>query len=213
MHDMCLMEELVPSIGTSVPSPSLLAVVISQSDATLQNVGRHFSDAVDASPSDKEFDMDFDNPLDFRDESNVICKTHLISITDDGKIWNWLLTSEGAMDDSINASDAENVTESSKLPVLSSSDSMKGVAKQTDDVKIGKGYQSASTVNHDNLTLKVLHKTNGCLMIGLIFLCLFIYFINLNLDADQPCWSASSAFFNGDYVGGTISFFDSYFGK
>ncbi|KAK9055097.1 hypothetical protein SSX86_026177 [Deinandra increscens subsp. villosa] len=152
-HDMCMMEELVPSIGTSVPSPSLLAVVISQSDATLQNVSRHFSDANDTSYSDKGgFEMDFDNPLDFRDESNVICKTYLISISDDGKIWNWLLTSEGATDDVKDTPDAANVTESSKDPksdtrVLSSSDSMKDVTK---------GHPSASNLSQDKLTLNVL---------------------------------------------------------
>ncbi|KAF5805222.1 putative transcription factor WD40-like family [Helianthus annuus] len=149
---MCMMEELVPSIGTSVPSPSLLAVVISQSDSTLQNISKHFSDAYGTSFSDKESDMDFDNPLDFRDESNVICKTHLISISDDGKIWNWLLTSEGALDD---PKDTSDVTEASKAPVpvpdpksgtrvLSYSDSMKG-----------KGHLSASAISPDKLTLKI----------------------------------------------------------
>ncbi|KAL8206256.1 hypothetical protein R6Q57_009807 [Mikania cordata] len=162
VHDMCMMEELMPSLGTSVPSPSLLAVVISQSDATLQNVGKHFSDAHECSSHDKEFNMDFNNPLDFRDESNIISKTYLISISDDGKIWNWLLTSEGESDDTKDTSDAANGTEASKVPVLdpkadarvlSSSDSMKDVAKQTDDVKIGKGHPLVSTV--DKLTLKI----------------------------------------------------------
>ncbi|KAM0041104.1 putative transcription factor WD40-like family [Helianthus debilis subsp. tardiflorus] len=153
VHDMYMMEELVPSIGTSVPSPSLLAVVISQSDSTLQNISKHFSDAYGTSFSDKESDMDFDNPLDFRDESTVICKTHLISISDDGKIWNWLLTSEGALDDPKDTSDAATVTEASKAPVpvpdpksgtrvLSYSDSMKG-----------KGHLSA--VSPEKLTLKI----------------------------------------------------------
>ncbi|XP_076929183.1 uncharacterized protein LOC143593436 [Bidens hawaiensis] len=145
VHDMCMMEELVPSVGTSVPSPSLLAVVISQSDSTLQNISKHFSDVDGVSWSDKEFDMDFDNPLDFCDESNVICKTYLLSISDDGKIWNWLLTSEGATDDSKDESDVANVAESSKVPVLSSSDSM----------KLGKGYSSSSNISPEKLTLKI----------------------------------------------------------
>ncbi|KAI3781932.1 hypothetical protein L2E82_11960 [Cichorium intybus] len=98
VHEMCLIEDLTPSLGTSVPTPSALAVVISQSDSTLQNVGKHFSDEHHTSSSDQEFEMDFDNPFDFRDESNVICRTHFLSISDDGKIWNWLLTSEAPTD-------------------------------------------------------------------------------------------------------------------
>ncbi|KAM1529495.1 hypothetical protein ACFX1Z_018697 [Malus domestica] len=40
VHIMCSMEELMPSIGTSVPSLLVLALVISQSDSTLQNIGK-----------------------------------------------------------------------------------------------------------------------------------------------------------------------------
>ncbi|GKE70541.1 WD repeat-containing protein 11-like protein, partial [Tanacetum coccineum] len=47
VNEMCLMDELMPSIGTSGPSPSLFAVVISQADSTLQNVTKHFADAQD----------------------------------------------------------------------------------------------------------------------------------------------------------------------
>ncbi|KAM7511522.1 hypothetical protein LguiB_010397 [Lonicera macranthoides] len=96
VHVMCMMEELIPSIGTSVPSPSVLAVVISLSDSTLQNVHKHCSDS--DVPHACAVDMDFDNPFDFCDESNVISKTHLISISDDGKLWNWLLTAEATGD-------------------------------------------------------------------------------------------------------------------
>ena len=88
------MEELMPSIGSSVPTPSVLAVVISQSDSALQNIGKHFSNGHPTSSCDAEFDMDFDNPFDFRDDTHAICRTHFLSISDDGKIWNWLLTSE-----------------------------------------------------------------------------------------------------------------------
>ncbi|RVX11126.1 hypothetical protein CK203_013176 [Vitis vinifera] len=94
VHVMCTMEELMPSIGTPVPSPSILAVVICKSDSTLQCVGNLYSSGSCSS----SFDMDFDNPFDFCDESFYVSKTHLISISDDGKIWNWLLTSEGTED-------------------------------------------------------------------------------------------------------------------
>ncbi|XP_041006551.1 LOW QUALITY PROTEIN: WD repeat-containing protein 11-like [Juglans microcarpa x Juglans regia] len=92
IHIMCSMEELIPSIGTSVPSPSILAVIICQSDSTFQNVGKLYSDV----PHSSSPDVDFDTPFDFCDEPLLVSKTHLISISDDGKIWNWLLTAEGA---------------------------------------------------------------------------------------------------------------------
>ncbi|KAL0427142.1 UNVERIFIED_CONTAM: WD repeat-containing protein 11 [Sesamum latifolium] len=87
VHIMCSMDELMPSIGTTVPSPLVLAVAISQSDYMLQDI-RKLCLGTDS------FDMDFDNPFDFFDESPIISKTHLISISDDGKVWKWLLTAE-----------------------------------------------------------------------------------------------------------------------
>ncbi|XP_019452543.1 PREDICTED: WD repeat-containing protein 11-like isoform X1 [Lupinus angustifolius] len=91
VHIMCSMEELMPSIGTSVPSPSILSVLLCQSDSTIQNIGKSYSDV----PSSPYLREDFDNPFDFCDESTIVSKIHLISISDDGKIWNWLLTTEG----------------------------------------------------------------------------------------------------------------------
>ncbi|XP_043699328.1 WD repeat-containing protein 11-like isoform X2 [Telopea speciosissima] len=93
VHMMCSKEELLPSIGTTVPSPSVLAVVPSQSEATLQNVGKLYSDPHDAS----SLALDSDAPFDWHKHC-FVSKTYLISITDDGKIWNWLLTAEGAID-------------------------------------------------------------------------------------------------------------------
>ncbi|XP_071693152.1 uncharacterized protein [Rutidosis leptorrhynchoides] len=144
VHDMCMMEDIMPSIGTSVPSPSLLAVVISQSDATLQNVGRHFADANGNPSPDNEFNMDFDNPFDFRDESHIISKTYLLSISDDGKVWNWLLSSEGLTDNPKDTSNAVSDSKSDKRVL--SYDSLKDAAKVR---------PSASTVNQDKLTLKI----------------------------------------------------------
>lgn len=84
----------MPSIGTSVPSPSVLGVVLCESDSTLQTVAQLYSDV----PPSPYSDVDIDNPFDFGDDSLLISKTRLISISDDGKVWNWLLTSEGAWD-------------------------------------------------------------------------------------------------------------------
>ncbi|XP_020225694.1 WD repeat-containing protein 11 isoform X1 [Cajanus cajan] len=94
VHIMYSLEELMPSVGTSVPSPSILSVLLCQSDSTLQNIDKNYSDV----PSSPYLREDFDNPFDFCYESNIISKIHLISISDDGKIWSWLLTAEGHAD-------------------------------------------------------------------------------------------------------------------
>ncbi|KAL2929681.1 WD repeat-containing protein 11 [Bienertia sinuspersici] len=90
-YTICSTQELMPSVGSSVPSPSILAAVLCESDYALQNVGKLYSDV----PHTPFSDEDFDNPFDFCDESLPASKTHLISISDDGKVWNWLLTAEG----------------------------------------------------------------------------------------------------------------------
>lgn len=90
-YSICSTQELMPSVGTSVPSPSILAAVLCESDYALQNVGKIYSDV----PHTPFSDEDYDNPFDFCDESLPASKTHLISISDDGKVWNWLLTAEG----------------------------------------------------------------------------------------------------------------------
>ncbi|KAE8687454.1 WD repeat-containing protein 11-like isoform X2 [Hibiscus syriacus] len=89
IHVMCTMEELMPSIGSSVPSPSLLAVLLSQSESTLQNISKLYSDS-----SKDASDVDFDNPFEFCDDTLLVAKTRIISISDDGKLWSWILTAE-----------------------------------------------------------------------------------------------------------------------
>ncbi|XP_074269146.1 uncharacterized protein LOC141592404 isoform X1 [Silene latifolia] len=89
-YTMCATQELMPSVGTHVPSPAILAAVICQSDCALQDVNKIYSDV----PHTPFKDEDYDNPFDFCDESLPASKTHLISISDDGKVWNWLLTTE-----------------------------------------------------------------------------------------------------------------------
>lgn len=105
VYTICGMEELMPSIGTPVPSPSPLAVLISQSNSTLQNVGNICPYAA----QDTTSCVDFDNPFDFSDDSLVICKTFLVSLCDDGKVWKWLLTAEGVEDGALHNSDVVEV--------------------------------------------------------------------------------------------------------
>ncbi|VFQ67396.1 unnamed protein product [Cuscuta campestris] len=90
VYTISAMEELMPSLGSYVPPPSVLGVVICHSDAILQNISKLCSDGRESS------ELDFDNPFDFCDESLIISKTPLISISDDGKVWKWLLTAEGS---------------------------------------------------------------------------------------------------------------------
>lgn len=138
VHMMCTMEELIPSIGTTVPSPSILTVTISRLDSTLQNIGRIYSDIPSSSPNE-----DFDNPFDFSDDSLLVSKTHLISVSDDGKIWNWVVT-------------AENVGEVEKdanLATVADISKMKG--QQTDFVGNRSSHLTKSTFSLTDTSFKI----------------------------------------------------------
>lgn len=154
VHTMCMMEELMPSVGTSVPSPSILAAVISVSDSTLQSVSKHCSDTHRAS----SLNVDFDNPFDFCDDSHVISKTHVISISDDGKIWNWLLTAEGTGDAQKDAKNLSIVAEpetSSEIKIISASDPSMDAVKQSDAVNNDKSCSSSSTTRQEEMLFKI----------------------------------------------------------
>ncbi|CAN8287938.1 unnamed protein product [Cochlearia groenlandica] len=103
VHVMCTIEEFMPSIGMPIPSPSALALLLSQSDSTMQTITKLHPDAT--SP------VDFDNPFDFYDESPLASKTTFISLSDDGKIWKWVLSAEGVEDALKNESDVYMGTE------------------------------------------------------------------------------------------------------
>jgi hypothetical protein len=57
--------------------------------------------------------VDFDNPFDFCDDTVVHSTTHMISISDDGKVWNWLLTAEGTGDNH-----KDTVADSREIPLI-----------------------------------------------------------------------------------------------
>ena len=152
MHLMCSMEELMPSLGTSVPSPSVLAVIICQSDCPLQNVGKIYSDV----PNSPFPDEDFDSPFDFCDEPLLVSKTRLISISDDGKIWNWLLTTKGAEDTQKEDIKAGMVADASDVPISGTDtnttvSSTEGLAKEAGKQK---EYAAGSRSRHVNSTSK-----------------------------------------------------------
>lgn len=125
MHIMCAMEELMPSIGTTVPSPLVLAVAVSQSDHTLQDICR-------LCPDVDSFDTDFNNPFDSYDESHIFSKTRLISISDDGKVWKWLLTAEGSRDGRKHTENVKRVSEVRE--VESHSEAFSGNERSVDKV-------------------------------------------------------------------------------
>lgn len=128
MHYMCSMEELIPSLGTSVPSSSLLSVIVSQSDSPLQSVCKLYSDGPDSDLPDE----DFDSPFDFCDEPILVSKSHLISITDDGKIWNWLFTAESSEDLEKEDATTGTVAETSKEELTTVGGKKKSTKKQGD---------------------------------------------------------------------------------
>ncbi|KAF6139126.1 hypothetical protein GIB67_009969 [Kingdonia uniflora] len=91
------------SIGTSVPSPAILAVNLCQTESTLQSFGKLYSGISDTFlPA-----LDCDTHSSSSSESLLVSRTNLISISDDGEIWNWLLTVEGCRDAQNNLSDLD----------------------------------------------------------------------------------------------------------
>ncbi|KAG9156626.1 hypothetical protein Leryth_006611 [Lithospermum erythrorhizon] len=160
VHLMCVMDDLMPSIGTSVPSPSILSVVISQSDAIFQTIGNLCSDPLHASP----LDADFDNPFDFRDESLIISKTHLLSISDDGKVWKWLISTEGSddteKDSKVLPSTAEVTTKgesdvTADAEVFSTENPGSSTVSSSNDVNSNKNGQPNLITKETDVTFKI----------------------------------------------------------
>lgn len=144
----------MPSVGSSVPSPSILAAVVCESDYALQNVGKIYSDV----PHTPFGDEDFDNPFDFCDESLPASKTHLISISDDGKVWNWLLTAEGpevAPKDVTKMKAAVNENESRILDMNAGSGTSEGSTSKRSERLKGRERSSNLTVFPEDTSFQV----------------------------------------------------------
>lgn len=104
VYTMCTMDELMPSLGTSVPSPTVLAVILCQSESTLRSIGNLCQDINHLSSISKDSEV---SP----DASSVPVivsksKTCLISVSDDGKVWSWLLTAVPVPDTNTNTMDS-----------------------------------------------------------------------------------------------------------
>ncbi|XP_023530451.1 WD repeat-containing protein 11-like [Cucurbita pepo subsp. pepo] len=145
VHIMSAMEELLPSIGTSVPSPSVLAVVICQSDSILQNVGKLCSDIPHSHYPDGDADADIDTPFDLFHESHYVSSTHLVSISDDGKVWNWLATAEGAEDTQKDDAGVSTSTVIGEVPASDSNTDHSNSSTNTFTSEGGKQLDRAST--------------------------------------------------------------------
>ncbi|TYH08036.1 hypothetical protein ES288_A08G283000v1 [Gossypium darwinii] len=156
IHIMCTMEDLMPSFGSYVPSPSFLSVLISQSEPILQNISKICSKLSTAAS-----DMDFDNPFDFCDDTVLVSKTHLISISDDGKLWSWILTAEGTGDmqnGAISSGRNANVFEEStnaNTTVSSNDKSTADGGRQLHKVNGARIQQSKSTDAPPDVTFKI----------------------------------------------------------
>ncbi|KAL5729631.1 hypothetical protein ACHQM5_002555 [Ranunculus cassubicifolius] len=94
VYIMCTMEEVMPSIGTSVPSPTILLVILCQLESILPSIGNRYPDIHQTS----SISEDSDKPQDPLSDSLLVSKTQLITVSDDGKVWSWLLTAEGVRD-------------------------------------------------------------------------------------------------------------------
>lgn len=163
---MSAMEELLPSIGTSVPSPSVLAVVICQSDSILQNVAKLCSDVRHShSPSphadaEAEAEADIVSPFDSFDECHPNSSTHLISISDDGKVWNWLVTAEDTQKDDTCVSMSTDIgglrtSDSNTDQMVSSTNTLASEAgKQLDYANTSSG-RPPSEISEPDLSFKV----------------------------------------------------------
>lgn len=144
MHIMSSVEELMPSVGTPVPSPSILAVLLRQSDSTLQNIGK-----TDVS-SPPFLSEDFDNPFDFCEKSVIVSKRHLISISDDGKLWNWLLTAEGHADTQKDDKKLGSINGDSTVSLIGTQANT-SIPSSNDS----RTCMSSSTFNQEDIILKV----------------------------------------------------------
>ena len=96
----------MPSIGTPVPTPSVLAVVLCQFESAIQNVASPLSTITGKTQSTNYFK---------NSSKDFISRRCFLSISDDGRIWNWLLTSESP----------SNVTVGSKPDMVSSVDTVR----------------------------------------------------------------------------------------
>lgn len=164
---MCMMEELMPLIGSSVPSPSLLAVNLSLTESVLQNFGKHCSNVLNTAPV-----VDIDNHFDINEKPLVICNTHMLSISDDGKIWDWLLTAE--TETSKDKTNSNIISEANSLHVSASNTEVSSAPDPTLNTFKQPEHARKSTSKRSNPCVteeKILFKVGANLVISTIMYC------------------------------------------
>ena len=87
MHLLHAVEELMPSIGTIVPPPAVLATTIWQSESIFRNIDKQCQDLAQMQSSHSVI---FDT--NSNDNMHQGAMSYLTSISEDGKIWSWHLT-------------------------------------------------------------------------------------------------------------------------
>ncbi|EPS68588.1 hypothetical protein M569_06178, partial [Genlisea aurea] len=151
-YSMHSLDELLPAIGTSVPSPAVLAVAICQSNYTLQVIHKHC------------LETDSMNPLTSCDEPIDISKAHLITISDDGKIWKWFLTAQRSGADRKEFVSADKVVETNEDSVSninswaedqSAAEDEHSKVQQREDSKSRVKNQNGSSILMDGVLLKI----------------------------------------------------------
>ncbi|KAJ0985697.1 hypothetical protein J5N97_004053 [Dioscorea zingiberensis] len=148
VHVLSKMEELMPSIGTAVPSPAVLAVVLCQSESVLQKVGKLSVPSMSAHSSSAAC---YSLPSDLCTKSDLVSNSHLVSISDDGKIWSWLLTSDNSIDVQDTSSDmikATDICEEAVLPTQTA-------AKESDAVDSANIREISSSFQESNFFTKM----------------------------------------------------------
>ncbi|CAL5060395.1 unnamed protein product [Urochloa decumbens] len=87
VHLLCAVEDLMPSIGTVVPPPAVLAATIWQSESIFRNIDKQCQDL-----SQKRTSLSFITDTNSDQNGYQGTLTYVTSVSEDGKIWSWLLT-------------------------------------------------------------------------------------------------------------------------
>lgn len=131
VYSLGFMDVLLPSLGTSVPAPTILSVVNCSFQILVENSRNDIQKESSApslhlKPSSKLGSVPIvavappgagnSSPLSSRlnDEDKASVETTLLSISDDGRVWHWSMVSEGSSRHSsesiaMNASDKSNL--------------------------------------------------------------------------------------------------------
>ncbi|KAH9305181.1 hypothetical protein KI387_009585, partial [Taxus chinensis] len=92
---LCMVEALIPLMGTSVPSPTVLAVSYCSSELEIEKAGRiDLEETSGVNLFELPVYTEKTASSILSGQSALVPETALISISDDGKVWKWLLTAE-----------------------------------------------------------------------------------------------------------------------